>query len=111
MPNAEDSAHEIEDTFKNFNDNVFNDTLLKSQTLRLVSSFFKNAFSDLRTEDYTLKETIDFKKMSQCERLISRDFTTPFLGMDAIAKKLNISPSKLKADFKLVYGTRFQYME
>ena len=43
--------------------------------------------------------------MSQCERLISRDLALPFLGIEAIAQKLNVSPSKLKMDFKLVYGT------
>ena len=105
MPNAEDLSHEIEETFKTFNDNVFSDTLLKSQTLSLVSTFFKNAFADLRKEDYRAKDTIDYKKMSQCERLISRDLAIPFLGIDAIAKKLNLSPSKLKTDFKLVYGS------
>ena len=43
--------------------------------------------------------------MSECERLISSDLALPFLGIEVIAKKLNISPSKLKKDFKLVYGT------
>jgi AraC-like DNA-binding protein len=71
----------------------------------LVSTFFKNAFADLRKEDYKVKDTVDYKKMSQCERLISRDLALPFLGIEAIAQKLNVSPSKLKMDFKLVYGT------
>lgn len=105
VPNAESLAHEIEDTFKAFNDNIFSDTLLKSQTLSLVSTFFKNAFADLRKEEYKEKNNVDYKKMSQCERLISQDFATPFLGIEGIANKLNLSPSKLKIDFKLVYGT------
>lgn len=105
VPNSEDLAHEIEATFKTFNDNIFSDTLLKSQTLSWVSTFFKNAFADLRKEEYKEKNNVDYKKMSQCERLISQDFATPFLGIEVIANKLNISPSKLKIDFKLVYGT------
>lgn len=105
VPNAEELSHEIEKTFINFNDDFFNDTLLKSQTLSLVSTFFKNAFADLRKEDYQAKDSADYKKMSQCERLISRDLAVPFLGIEAISKKLNMSPSKLKIDFKLVYGT------
>ena len=52
-----------------------------------------------------IKDAVDYKKMSQCERLLSRDFAVPFLGIDGIAKKLNVSSSKLKTDFKLVYGT------
>ncbi len=105
VPNAEELCHEIEQTFKTFNADIFSDTLLKSQTLSLVSTFFKNAFADLRKEDYKVREVVDYKKISQCERLISRDFAIPFLGIDALAKKLNVSPSKLKMDFKLVYGT------
>lgn len=104
VPNAEELSHEIEHTFKTFNDNVSSDILLKLQTLSLVSTFFKNAFADVRKEDYQSKNTVDYKKMSQCERLISSDLALPFLGIEAIAKKLNVSSSKLKTDFKLVYG-------
>jgi AraC-like DNA-binding protein len=105
VPNAENLAHEIETTFRTFNDNIFSDTLLKSQTLSLISIFFKNAFADLREEQYLEKNKVDYKKMSQCERLISKDLAISFIGIDAIANKLNISPTKLKTDFKLVYGT------
>lgn len=105
VPNGEELSHEIEQTFINFNKDVFSDTLLKSQTLSLVSTFFKNAFADLRKEDYKANDAVDYKKMSQCERLISRDLAMPFLGIEAISKRLNLSPSKLKMDFKAVYGT------
>ena len=105
VPNATQLSHEIEETFKNFNNDVFSNTLLKAQTLNIVSTFFKNAFADLRKENYKLKDTIDYKKMSECERLISNDLSMPFIGIEAISKKLVISPSKLKTDFKLVYGT------
>ena len=105
VPNASELSHEIEQTFINFNQDVLSDTILKAQTLSLVSTFFKNAFADLRKEDYKVKDTVDYKLMSQCERLLSKDFALPFLGIDSISKKLNLSPSKLKMDFKLVYGT------
>ena len=105
VPNAEELAHEIEQTFKTFNEDIFSDTVLKAQTMSLVSTFFKNAFADMRKEDYKVKDTVDYKKMSQCERLISKDLAIPFLGIETISKKLNMSPSKLKMDFKLVYGT------
>ncbi|SHI72768.1 transcriptional regulator, AraC family [Mesonia phycicola] len=105
VPNAVQLSHEIENTFKTFNDNVFSDTLLKAQTLNLVSLFFKNVFAKSKNQNYSSKNTIDYKKMSECERLISNDLTKPFLGIEVISKKLNISPSKLKKDFRLVYGT------
>ena len=105
VPNAVELSDQIEQTFIDFNKDVFSDTLLKSQTLSLVSSFFKNAFADLRNQDYEVKDSVNYKKMSQCERLISKNLAVPFLGIEAIAKKLSLSPSKLKMDFKLVYGT------
>lgn len=105
VPNAEELSHEIEDTFKNFNTNVLSETLLKSQTLSLVSTFFNNAFADSRKQDFEVKDTVDYKKIANCERIISNDLAKPFMGIETIAKKLNVSPSKLKMDFKLVYGS------
>jgi len=105
VPNAEALSHEILRYFKAFNDDVFSETLLKAKTLSLVSIFFKNAFADLRKENYEVKGSIDYKKMANCERLISTDLSKPFLGIDAISRTLNISSSKLKMDFKSVYGT------
>ena len=36
---------------------------------------------------------------------IAGNLATPFLGIETIAREVNLSPSKLKTDFKLVYGT------
>lgn len=105
VSNAEESSNEILHTVTTFNDDVFNETLLKSQTFSLISSFFKNVFRDLREEDYREEGKADYKKISECERIISTDLGMPFIGIDAIAQKLNLSSSKLKTDFKSVYGT------
>ncbi|MBP8791629.1 MAG: helix-turn-helix transcriptional regulator [Lutibacter sp.] len=105
VPNAEKLSYEIEETIKTFNENVFSETLLKFQTLSLVSSFFKNAFADLRKEDYRVKDSIDYNKMAKCEQLITTDLSMPFMGIETLAQKINLSPSKLKMDFKLVYGS------
>ncbi|MDO3694787.1 AraC family transcriptional regulator [Wenyingzhuangia sp. chi5] len=105
VPNAEGLSHEILHTLKTFNDDIFNETQLKSQAFSLISSFFKNVFRDVRKEKYQEKGKADYKKISECERLISINLNEPFVGIEIIAKKLNISPSKLKTDFKSVYGT------
>lgn len=105
VPNAEELSIAIWQSLVTFNDGVFSKTILKSQALSLVSTFFKNAFANLRKEDYKEKGTVDYRKMAHCESLISKDLTTAFIGIDTIARKVNISSSKLKADFKLVYGT------
>ncbi|MCW2118161.1 helix-turn-helix domain-containing protein [Flavobacterium sp. 7A] len=105
VPNAEELSHAILHKFKTFNYDVFSETLLKAETLTLVTSFFKNAFTDLRTQDYNTKESIDYQKMAKCERLISLNFSKPFNGIDELAERVNLSTSKLKKDFKMVYGS------
>lgn len=105
VPNAEKLSAEIWEILENFHNDVFSKTILKSQALSLVSTFFKNAFAHQRKEDYEVKDTIDYKKIAKCERLMVANLTTPFLGIDAIAKAVNMSPTKLKMDFKLVYGS------
>ncbi|MCG9791661.1 helix-turn-helix transcriptional regulator [Flavobacterium algicola] len=105
VPNAEELSHAILHTFKTFNTSVFNKTILKAQSLSLLSSFFKNVFEDDRKNDYQEKGAVDYKKIAKCELMISTKLSSPFIGIDTIAEKLNISSSKLKTDFKSVYGT------
>lgn len=105
VPKAEELSHEILDSFKTYNKDVFTETLLKAQTLSLVSVFFKNAFADLRTDNYSEKGRVNYNKVANCEQLISTNLSQPFIGIEALAKKLNISSSKLRTDFKSVYGT------
>ena len=105
VPDADKLSYEILHTLKTFDDDVFNETTLKAQTFSLISSFFKNVLVDLRKESYRDKGSVDYKKVSRCERLISKDLSKPFLGIEALSEILSLSPSKLKMDFKSVYGT------
>ncbi|MDO6759962.1 AraC family transcriptional regulator [Tamlana sp. 2_MG-2023] len=105
VPNAETLSHEILDTFKTFNKDPFSATILKAQSLSILTTFFKNVFNDSRTDNYQEKSSVDYNKIAKCELLISKKLSKPFMGIDALAKTLNISSSKLKTDFKSVYGT------
>jgi AraC-like DNA-binding protein len=105
VPNAEKLAHEILHTFKTFNDDIFNETFLKSQTLNFITSFFRNVFADLRTEKYQNNGPVDYKLIAKCESIISSNLSEQFMGIDALAKMVNLSPTKLKSDFKSVYGS------
>lgn len=105
VPSAKELSYEILYTFKTFNTNVFNKTLLKAQTLSLLSAFFKNVFADMRSDDFQEKDSVDYKMIAKCELMISTKLSQPFIGIEALAEKFNISPSKLKMDFKSVYGT------
>lgn len=105
VPNAVELSQEILDTFKTFSTDVLNKTILKSQSLSLLTSFFKHVFVDNREDDYQEKGFVDYKKIAKCELLITTNLSNAFIGIDALAEKLHISTSKLKTDFKSVYGT------
>ena len=105
VPNAVALSNEILETFKTFNTDVFSKTVLKAQSLSILLSFFKNVFADNRADDYQEKGSVDYNKISKCELLISTNLSKPFIGLDVLAEKLHISTSKLKTDFKSVYGT------
>ena len=105
VPNAVELSQEILDTFKTFGTDILNKTVLKAQSLSLLTSFFKHVFADNRDDDYQEKGSVDYKKIAKCELLITSNLSKPFMGIDALAEKLYISTSKLKTDFKSVYGT------
>ncbi|MGZ9674767.1 helix-turn-helix transcriptional regulator [Flavobacterium sp. GNP001] len=105
VPNAEELSQDILETFKIFNSDALNKTILKSQSLSLLTSFFKHVFLDNRSDDYQGKGSVDYKKIAKCELLITTNLSKPFIGIDALSEKLRISKSKLKTDFKSVYGS------
>jgi AraC-like DNA-binding protein len=79
--------------------------LLKSQTLSLVASFFNNAYNNKRKTAEKPLETPEYQKIAKAEKLIMDNLTTSFLGVEAIAEAVNMSPTKLKSSFKAVYGS------
>ena len=52
----------------------------------------------------------DRKKIFKAQRLLAENICSPFIGIENLAKQVGISPTKLKSDFKLMFGeTIFQY--
>lgn len=105
VPNAMDVSKEVWGILESANFDNFTSMLLKSQTLNLISSFFKSVFDDKRIDDYVPLETPDYTNIAKAERIINDNITSSFPGIEYIAKKVHLSPTKLKADFKAVYGT------
>jgi AraC-like DNA-binding protein len=105
VPNAQESSKEIWGILESANFDNFSKMLLKSQTLGLVSSFFKNVFDDKRIDDYAPLDTTNYRNIAKAERIINDSLTSGFPGIEYIAKEVNMSPTKLKTTFKSVYGT------
>ncbi|MFV5693319.1 helix-turn-helix domain-containing protein [Flavobacterium sp. LT1R49] len=104
VPNAGELSKEIWMNLKTVKTDQLSKSILKSQTLHLVSTFFKNAFVDLRIGNYIPVNTTDYRKIAKAEKLITDNLTAPFQGVDNIAQQVNLSPTKLKLTFKSVHG-------
>ncbi|KAF2517140.1 helix-turn-helix domain-containing protein [Flavobacterium foetidum] len=77
---------------------------LKKKSMKLITEFFDNAFADTRIEDNISLSNLDYLNVSRAERIILQHLHLPFIGIEHIAKEVNTSPTKLKSNFKAVYG-------
>ncbi len=105
FPEAEALALQIWASIEKEDDGHFNIITLKIQTLSLITEFFKNAF-DKKLQNHSLSiSNTERRSIAQTEKIIRDNLTSTFPGIENIAKKVHLSPTKLKAIFKAVYGT------
>ncbi|MEP6806136.1 MAG: AraC family transcriptional regulator [Flavobacterium sp.] len=104
VPNAAELSKEILTNLENNKRDLFSKSILKTQAFQLVSTFFKNAFLDQWEGNYLPIDTPDYRKIAKAEKLILDTVTNPFLGVEYIAQKVGLSPTKLKLTFKSVHG-------
>ena len=110
VPNAAELSKEILTNLENNKHDLLSKSILKTQAHQLVATFFKNAFLDQREGNYSPIETPDYRKIAKAEKLLQDTITNPFLGVEFIAQKVGMSPTKLKLTFKSVHGvTMMQY--
>lgn len=83
---------------------VFNISDLRTSILDLVTSFFKTAFKETRIQNYSALGNLDYANASRAEKMILQNLSVPFIGIEAIAADVNLSPTKLKVIFKSVFG-------
>ena len=104
VPNAEEISKQIWKNLEKINKDSFDEKLLKSQTFEMVSGFFNNAYNDDRKSASDPNENSDYRRVAKAEKIIISNLTAAFPGVDAIAKDVNLSATKLKTAFKAVYG-------
>ncbi|MCV9927339.1 AraC family transcriptional regulator [Flavobacterium sp. LS1R49] len=105
VPNAAELSKEILINLQNNNRDLLSKSILKTQTFQLITTFFKNAFIDQRIGNYIPTDTPDYRKIAKAEKLLLDTVSAPFLGVEYIAEKVSMSPTKLKLTFKSVHGT------
>jgi AraC-like DNA-binding protein len=77
---------------------------LRKYSMKLIREFFTNSFEDSRIEDNISLSNLDYFNVAKAEKMILHNLQSPFLGIDKIAFDVNTSATKLKANFKIVFG-------
>lgn len=111
VPKAAAMTNDLLQSLKQNTDGNANHLSLTMQCLAFMLGFLSGA-SQIELNIVTdIKET-DRRHLSTAEKIIVNNLTTVFPGIDDIAQKVHMSPTKLKTLFKTVYGkTIFQYYQ
>ena len=103
-PKAHDISKKMSRIMTNEKAGIFNIEDLKTNAIELINYFFENVFYDNRILDNISLSNSDYAKISKAEKIILLHLNLPFIGVDAIAKEISMSPTKLKSNFKMIYG-------
>ncbi|OMQ10301.1 helix-turn-helix transcriptional regulator [[Flexibacter] sp. ATCC 35103] len=103
-PNAHELAKELSEAIENVNADESANPGLKKKSMKLITEFFNNSFDDSRISDNVSLNNSDYHNVAKAEKIILHNLHLPFIGIEAIAKEVNTSPTKLKSNFKTVFG-------
>lgn len=80
------------------------ETELTVNCTELTFDFFNKSFEYQRIKNNISLKNADYHNTCKAEKIILDNLCHPFIGIEFIAREVNISPSKLKLNFKEVYG-------
>jgi AraC-like DNA-binding protein len=103
-PKAHGLAKKIAKILETESEDSFNTVVLKKHCVELITEFFDNSFEDNRILDNVSLSNLDYYNVAKAEKMILHNLHLPFLGIESIAAYVEISPTKLKSDFKTVFG-------
>jgi AraC-like DNA-binding protein len=82
----------------------FNTEPLRIQLQQVIQDFFRHAYDDKRIKNHTSLHNPDYANVAAAEKMILNNLNTAFVGVNQIARAVNLSPTKLKMIFKSVFG-------
>jgi AraC-like DNA-binding protein len=103
-PKVHGLAKEIAKIIESENQGRFNMVDLKIHGLNIITEFFKHSFEDNRIHENVSLSNLDYYNIAKAEKMILHNLTAPFVGVEHIALDVNTSPTKLKSNFKTVFG-------
>jgi AraC-like DNA-binding protein len=104
IPDAYNLSNELWQNLENGKREHFETMALKNQTTKIITDFFKSLFEAKTIKNYLPLNNADYANVARAEKTILQNLNNPFLGVENIAKEVNLSPTKLKMIFKSVYG-------
>lgn len=103
-PNAHALSKKISKILEAEDDIHLNTAELRKNCMKLIAEFFSNSFEDSRIKDNVSLSNLDYSNVAKAEKIILHNLQSSFLGIDQIAYEVNTSPTKLKTNFKIVFG-------
>ncbi|TDE42161.1 AraC family transcriptional regulator [Flavobacterium rhamnosiphilum] len=103
-PKAHDLAKKITKNLEPECEGGFDSVNFKKDCMKLIIEFFDNSFEDNRILDNVSLSNLDYYNVAKAEKMILHNLHLPFVGIGCIAKDVNTSPTKLKSNFKAVFG-------
>jgi AraC-like DNA-binding protein len=104
VPDAPQLSVELWDMLNLEKTEGLNTPCLKIKIEQIISDFFRHAFLDERIKKHTALHNPDYANVAAAEKLILHNLNTAFIGVEKIARAVNLSPTKLKIVFKSVFG-------
>lgn len=94
------------------NKGVANLLKLKMEAIGLLSTFIEKYKTEEIHKNHIEIPNNDRLRILKIEKYICEHLESKFEGIDALADKFSLSPTKLKSDFKLMFGRSiFQYFQ
>lgn len=103
-PDAHQIAKKISKIIAAEKNGIFDVQSINTLSKDLIISFFENTIDDSRMIENIALNNSDYAKIAKAEKIILLNLTLPFIGIDAIAKQVSMSATKIKSNFKTVFG-------
>ncbi len=104
VPNATEIVGNLLATLKSKEAENANHLQFTINCLELVNDFLKSASTRHLHQIENILSDADRRHLAKAEKILTDALYKTFPGIETIAKEVNLSPTKLKNSFKLVYG-------
>lgn len=103
-PNAHQIAKRMLSLLNDENKGALDVADLREAGLDLASEFFNYVANEQRADGYEALTNSDYYKIARAEKMVLLNLSMPFVGVGTISNDTSISPTKLKASFKTIFG-------